>query len=49
MPGAFGRFERDASKNVFGPRDEFFGKLSTKCIEPLIDASRTTGRWLPQT
>ncbi len=39
---AFSAFEHGAWQNVVRPYDDFFGKLTTQCIEPLLDAVGTT-------
>jgi len=35
---AFSTFEHGAWQKVVGPYDNFFGRLTTQCIEPLLDA-----------
>ena len=39
---AFNAFEHGACENVVRPYDDFFGKLTTQCMEPLLDAVGAT-------
>lgn len=35
---AFSAFEHGAWQNVVRPYDDFFGRLTTQCVEALLDA-----------
>ena len=39
---AFSAFEHGAWQNAVRPHDGFFGKLTTQCIETLLDAVEAT-------
>jgi len=42
-------FEHGAWQNVVRPYDDFFSKLTTQCIQPLLDAvGAAKGTRLPQ-
>jgi hypothetical protein len=39
---AFSAFEHGAWQNVVRPYDDFFGRLTTQCMEPPLDAVGAT-------